>query len=103
MDSIIANYDEPWQEAISEDFDLFLSFFFPNVYNLSDGSQTPLSLDKELPQITANSDTGKKLADKLFQVWLLDKTEVWILDLAALLRKTVILSATKNSLDTSLH
>jgi hypothetical protein len=79
MDSIIANYDEPWKEAISEDFDLFLSFFFPNVYDLIDWNQTPVSLDKELQQITANSDTGKKLADKLFQVWLLDKTEVWVL------------------------
>ncbi|WP_431706948.1 hypothetical protein [Geminocystis sp. CENA526] len=31
MTDIIANYDEPWKEAISEYFDYFLEFFFPEV------------------------------------------------------------------------
>ncbi|BAZ80377.1 hypothetical protein NIES73_16300 [Sphaerospermopsis kisseleviana NIES-73] len=42
-------------------------------------SKTPISLDKELEQITATSNTEKRYADKLYQVWLLDNTEIWIL------------------------
>jgi hypothetical protein len=32
-----------------------------------------------LQQITASSDTDKCIADKLYQVWLLDNQEIWIL------------------------
>ncbi|NEP38959.1 MAG: hypothetical protein F6K25_16545 [Okeania sp. SIO2G4] len=38
-----------------------------------------LSLDKELEQITASATTEKRYADKLFQAWLLDDQEIWIL------------------------
>ena len=79
MTNITANYDEPWKEAIGDYFDSFLSFFFPEVYQLIDWRKSPLSLDKELQKITASSETGKKLADKLFQVWLHDNQEVWVL------------------------
>lgn len=79
MTEINANYDEPWKEAISEYFDRFLEFFFSKVYHLIDWSKTPISLDKELQKITADSDDTKRLVDKLFQVWLKDNQEVWIL------------------------
>ncbi len=39
----------------------------------------PVSLDKELEQITASSETEKRYVDKLYQVWLLDGHDVWIL------------------------
>lgn len=79
MSEIIANYDEPWKEAIGEYFDYFLDFFFPDVYNLIDWSKKPISLDKELQKITADSQDGKRLVDKLFKVWLKDNQEIWIL------------------------
>ena len=79
MTNTTANYDEPWKEAIGDYFDSFLSFFFPEVYQLIDWRKPPLSLDKELQKITASSETGKKLADKLFQVWLLEGQEIWVL------------------------
>jgi hypothetical protein len=79
MTEIIANYDEPWKEAIGEYFDYFLDFFFPDVYNLIDWSKKPISLDKELQKITADSQDGKRLVDKLFKVWLKDNQEIWIL------------------------
>ncbi len=79
MTEINANYDEPWKEAIAEYFDRFLHFFFPEVYNLINWLKTPISLDKELQKITADSDDSKRLVDKLFQVWLKDNQEVWIL------------------------
>ncbi|MDB9421085.1 hypothetical protein [Microcystis aeruginosa] len=74
-----ANYDESWKEALSEYFEPFLSFFFPQVHQLIDWTQIPQSLDKELQQITTSSETKKRFADKLYKVWLLDGQEVWIL------------------------
>jgi hypothetical protein len=76
---ITANYDESWKEALNEYFDSFLSFFFPVAYEAIDWTKPPESLDKELQQITASSATEKRIADKLYKVWLLDKTQVWIL------------------------
>ena len=32
MTSETANYDEPWKQALSEYFEAFLCFFFPEVY-----------------------------------------------------------------------
>jgi hypothetical protein len=53
MKEIKANYDETWKEAINDYFDSFLSFFFPKVYQLIDWEKKPISLEKELRQITA--------------------------------------------------
>ena len=72
MNSVTANYDESWKEALNEYFDDFLFFFFPEIYQQIDWTILPQSLDKELQQITASSDTEKCIADKLYQVWLLD-------------------------------
>ncbi len=74
-----ANYDEPWKEALSEYFEAFLYFFFPEVNQLIDWTKTPESLEKELKRITASAKTKKRFADKLYKVWLLSGEEVWIL------------------------
>ena len=74
-----ANYDQSWKEALSEYFEPFLSFFFPQVHQLIDWTQVPQSLDKELQQITTSAETKKRFADKLYQVWLLNGQQVWIL------------------------
>ena len=79
MSSLTANYDESWKESLTEYFDSFLAFFFAEIYQQIDWTKTPQSLDKELQQITASSDTEKCIADKLYQVWLLNEQEVWIL------------------------
>ena len=79
MKEVTANYDESWKEALNEYFESFLIFFFPEVHPLNDWTQTPRSLDKELQEITASSATEKRIADKLYQVWLLDKRVIWIL------------------------
>ncbi|MGL5034883.1 MAG: hypothetical protein ACRC6M_13895 [Microcystaceae cyanobacterium] len=79
MNSVTANYDESWKEALNEYFDDFLVFFFPEIYQQVNWSIQPQSLDKELQQITASSDAEKCIADKLYQVWLLDDQEIWIL------------------------
>ena len=79
MNAITANYDESWKEALSEYFDSFLDFFFSPIYQQIDWTKIPQALDKELQQITASADTEKCIADKLYQVWLLDQQEIWIL------------------------
>ncbi|MDM3846092.1 hypothetical protein BMF77_pc00051 (plasmid) [Dolichospermum sp. UHCC 0315A] len=79
MTNITANYDQTWKEAIGQYFESFLQFFYPKIYEQIDWSKTPISLDKELEQITASSQTKKRYADKLFQVWLLNNEVIWIL------------------------
>ena len=68
MKQTTANYDEPWKEALSEYFEAFLSFFFPEVHQLIDWTKTPESLEKELKRITASAKTKKRFADKLYSV-----------------------------------
>jgi hypothetical protein len=79
MNETTANYDETWKEAISQYFESFVSFFYPYLHQQINWQKTPISLDKELEQITASSVTEKRYADKLYKVWLLDNQEVWIL------------------------
>ena len=79
MNQKTANYDESWKEALTEYFEPFLCFFFPEVHQLIDWTKPPQSLEKELQQITASSKTKKRFTDKLYQVWLLEGQEVWIL------------------------
>ena len=79
MTEATANYDQTWKEAIGEYLELFLQFFYPDIHQEIDWSKTPISLDKELEQITASSQTKKRYADKLFQVWLLNNEIIWIL------------------------
>jgi hypothetical protein len=54
MNPTTANYDEPWKEALSEYFDAFLYFFFPEVHRLIDWTKIPESVEKELKRITAS-------------------------------------------------
>ncbi|AFZ60506.1 Rpn family recombination-promoting nuclease/putative transposase [Anabaena cylindrica FACHB-243] len=79
MTEITANYDETWKEAIGDYFESFITFFYPELHQQIDWTKNPVSLDKELEQITASAKTKNRHADKLFQVWLLDNQELWIL------------------------
>ncbi|MDB9541243.1 Rpn family recombination-promoting nuclease/putative transposase [Anabaenopsis tanganyikae CS-531] len=79
MTEITANYDETWKEVIGDYFDSFVAFFYPEINQEIDWNKTPVSLDKELEQITATAESKTRHADKLFQVWLLDNQEVWVL------------------------
>ncbi|MFM8309496.1 MAG: hypothetical protein ACKN87_21335, partial [Microcystis aeruginosa] len=79
MAEVTANYDKTWKEAISTYLAEFLNFFYPNIYQEIDWNQTPISLDKELEQITAAAKTEQRYADKLLKVWLLDNQEIWLL------------------------
>lgn len=79
MTEITADFDNTWKEAIGEFFEPFLLFFFPQVHTLIDWTKLPQSLDKELQQIAPASVGELRIADKLFQVWLKDNQEIWLL------------------------
>ena len=79
MSEITANYDESWKEIIGDYFESFLIFFYPDIHCQINWEKQPIPLDKELEQITASAETETRHADKLFQVWLLDNQEVWLL------------------------
>ncbi|MFM6265945.1 MAG: hypothetical protein ACKPFA_05450, partial [Dolichospermum sp.] len=65
MKEVTANYDESWKEALTEYFESFLTFFFPEVHQLIDWTQTPQSLDKELPSLPSSSSPSPLLSSPL--------------------------------------
>lgn len=73
------DYDNPWKETLDLYFPLFLAFFFPAIFADVDWDRGYQTLDKELLQIVREGELGKRLADKLFKVWLRGGQEVWVL------------------------
>jgi len=74
-----ADYDTSWKEALQQYFEPFLTFCFTEVHTLIDWSRQPQSLDKELEQIVREAESGERIADKLFKVWIRDGEEAWVL------------------------
>jgi len=71
------DYDNPWKEAIEQYFREFIAFFFPKAYKKTDWSKGYIFLDKELRKITRKAEISRKYVDKLVQVWLKNKSEIW--------------------------
>jgi hypothetical protein len=71
--------DSPWKEALDFFLPQFLAFFFAAIYDAIDWSRRYESLDKELQKLAPDAGVGKRLADKLFKVWLKDGQEAWLL------------------------
>ncbi len=72
-------YDSPWKEILSLYFQEFMEFFFPDIAKEIDWSRGYELLDKELRQITRESEVGFRLADNLVKVWKKDGQEAWVL------------------------
>ena len=70
------DYDSPWKEIIETWFQEFMEFFFPDAAAAIDWERGYEFLDKEFQQIAREAEQGRKLADKLAKVWLLDGQEV---------------------------
>ncbi|MCI0379796.1 MAG: Rpn family recombination-promoting nuclease/putative transposase [Gemmataceae bacterium] len=73
------DFDSPWKEALQRYLRSILQFFWPDIYNDVDWARGYQSLDKEFQQIVRRAKTGKRLADKLFKIWLKDGAERWLL------------------------
>src|SRR3990167_10048099 len=76
---IQSNADTPWKKILETYFQGCLSFFLPALGNAIDWSKSPTFLDKELDQITKDSETGKRIVDKLVKVFLKDGSDACIL------------------------
>jgi len=73
------DYDNPWKQVIEDFFPDFLEFFFPQAYAVIDWTRGYEFLDKELQQLEADAEIGRRLVDKVAKVWLLDGEEAWVL------------------------
>jgi len=72
------DFDSPWKDALHHYLRYFLAFFFSDIETEIDWSRGYESLDKEFQQIVRRAKVGKRLADKLFKVWLRDGSERWL-------------------------
>jgi hypothetical protein len=72
-------FDSPWKDALQLFLREFLLFFFADISADIDWERGYTSLDKELQKIARRAKIGKRLADKLFKVWLNDGSEHWLL------------------------
>ena len=75
----MSDFDSPWKEALEHFFPMFLAFFFPEIFAAIDWSRGYESLDNELQKIVREAEVGRRIADKLFKVWLHNGAETWIL------------------------
>lgn len=78
-DSRRGDHDSPWKMALEAYFQEFLGLLFPAIHKQVDWSQGYSFLDKELQQITADAESGRRYADKLIKVAALDGIETWVL------------------------
>ncbi len=73
------DYDSPWKKILEAYFQEFVVFFFPTAAEGIDWSRGYAFLDKELQQVARDAELGKRLADKLVQVWRKDGEDAWVL------------------------
>ncbi|WP_338441310.1 hypothetical protein VZG28_11055 [Synechococcus elongatus IITB4] len=71
--------DSPWKELIEAFFPEFIRFFLPVADLEIDWERGYEFLDKELQQITADAEVGRRYADKLVKAWTTAGQETWLL------------------------
>ncbi len=59
-------------------FEPAMVFFFPQTAALIDWQRPHEFLDKELQQVAPDAEIGRRYADQLVKVWLLQGQEVWL-------------------------
>lgn len=72
-------YDSPWKDILQIYFKEFMEFFFPAAHSQIDWTKNIEFLDKELQEVTADAEIGRRFADKLVKVYLINGKEEWIL------------------------
>ncbi|HWK54796.1 MAG TPA: DUF4351 domain-containing protein [Hyphomicrobiales bacterium] len=79
MPQVREDQDSAWKEALEFFFQPFLELLFPKLYAVIDWSRPVTFLDKELQKFEPSSNSGRRYADKLAQVWLRQGGECWVL------------------------
>lgn len=72
------DYDSPWKQAIMAYFQEFMMFYFPEAAAQIDWSQPCTFLDQELEQVVHDAALGKRLADRLVSVTLLNQQQALV-------------------------
>lgn len=72
-------FDTPWKTILDVYFQECISFFFSKLWQSIDWTKPVEFLDKELLQITKDSETGRRIVDKLAKVILNEGEEAHIL------------------------
>ena len=72
-------FDSPWKDVLTRFFPAFMQMFYEDISDAIDWPRGFEFLDNELQKIAVKGKLGKRLADKLVKVWLLDGQEVWVL------------------------
>ena len=75
----MADYDSPWKEVLEKYFPAFMAFYFPQAHIDINWERGYTFLDKELEKVVRDAELGKRLVDKLVQVWRNDGEEEYIL------------------------
>lgn len=73
------DYDSPWKEAIEAFLPDCLAIFFPLAFGAIDWAREPAFLDKELQQVQREAAQGRRVVDKLVQVYRHDGADAWVL------------------------
>jgi hypothetical protein len=73
------DYDTPWKDAVTRYFPEFMSFYFPRAHAAIDWARPYAFLEQELAQVVRDAALGKRLVDKLVQVFSLDGMDTWVL------------------------
>jgi Domain of unknown function (DUF4351) len=73
-----ADNDGGWKEILRVYFPQAVQFFFPATAALVDWAQPVEFLDTQLKQITKEAEVGRRFADLLVKVALLDGQETWL-------------------------
>ncbi|GLR63396.1 hypothetical protein [Marinospirillum insulare] len=73
------DHDSPWKKALEKYFKEFLQLLFTDIHDKIDWTKGHSFLDKELQQITADAQVGRRYADQLIKVYAKDGSEEWVL------------------------
>ena len=71
--------DSPWKEALERYFPEFMELLFPEVAREVDWSKGFEFCDTELQKIVRDSEVGRRYADKLVKVYILDGSATWLM------------------------
>ncbi len=67
-----ADQDSPWKRILQQYFQEAIEFFFPEIAELVDWTQPPEFLDKEFVKIAPDAKVGRRFADQLVRVKLIE-------------------------------
>lgn len=79
MTTPASDFDSPWKEALEEYLKEFFALLLPHIHDDIDWSRPYAFLDKELQQAVREAETGRRVVDKLVQVWLRSGAGIWVL------------------------